>query len=53
MNPENNSKAASHRPPRNRPKLSFLVTAATGAEIQVLVSAVTKTRPKLMANLRP
>jgi len=40
---------------RDRPKRLFLVTAATetGAEIQLLVSAVTVTRPKLTNALRP
>ena len=41
-------------PPRDRPKRLFLVTAVTetGAEIQLLVLAVTVTRPKLTNDLR-
>jgi len=40
---------------RDRPKRLFLVTAVTetGAEIQLLVSAVTVTRPKLTNDLLP
>jgi len=40
---------------RDRPKRLFLVTAVTetGAEIQLLVSALTVTRPKLTNDLRP
>ena len=40
---------------RDRPKRLFLVTTVTetGAEIQLLVSAVTVTRPKLTNDLRP
>jgi len=40
---------------RDRPKRLFLVTdvTETGAEIQLLVSAVTVTRPKLTNDLRP
>jgi len=40
---------------RDRPKRLFLVMAVieTGAKIQLLVSAVTVTRPKLTNDLRP
>jgi len=40
---------------RDRPKRLFSVTAVTetGAEIQLLISAVTVTRPKLTNDLRP